>query len=396
VAAAEARRARSARRLCASFAVALVAQVTSRAGAADPAHPADAAPRTRCDATTTLTLVGVDTASRSALFGLSGGGWVEVTLGDTSRARLVSLGAAPLAAASQGAGPLFVVQSCGASCLQPARLQDGVLAPLGEEITAPASATVTALYDSGGTAWIVLHERAGQASLTARTFRLQDRDWKASGTRRVTDAGTPGAVPIPGKQAGIVSGTGRFQAGADADDWLAGLPDLGARRGRLIPLGGDDAVEMSADGVIYRTNDRGAHWRRALWTPWSPTGVQPWSPGDDYEAELAAGDLEPPLPIVWFDHRDPKTQSRIVLSMTTAAGDWTTIATLPATIEPTAGEKLEVQEVLRFPGSLWTLVAGCTAGPTSDTAGTLVLRVLESKGKAQVERIPIRRTEPAQ
>jgi hypothetical protein len=127
---------------------------------------------------------------------------------------------------------------------------------------------------------------------------------------------------------------------------------------------------VAADGVVYRTSDRGATWRRALWTPWAATVVQPWTAGKDYESEPPAGDLAFPFPIVWFDRRDANGPERLVLSTMNDSGDWASAGTFPATIERSGSEGLEIRDILRFGGDRWALVAGCS------DAAEIVLRLI--------------------
>ena len=97
--------------------------------------------------------------------------------------------------------------------------------------------------------------------------------------------------------------------------------------------------------------------------------MQPWTAGKDYESEPPAGDLAFPFPMVWFDRRDPNATEHVVLSTMTDTGEWTTVATLPATIERAASEGLEIRDILRLSGNRWALVAGCS------DAGEIVLRM---------------------
>jgi hypothetical protein len=323
-----------------------------------------------CGASTSLTLLGIDTRGGEALFALPDGGWIDLRLGDTPTALRIPAEARPLAGASTGPGPLIVVRPCGDTCLQPERLAGGSFQALGEALVAPASATVAVTYDNGGAPWIVLHEPSGSGVLDARAFRLTAGEWQPSGRLRVTDVGNSGAFPISTEKDAITSGTGLFRAGAEAGYWLKGLPDLSpSRRGQVIPLGGASAAVVAADGVVYRSSDRGATWRKALWTPWSATVVQPWTAGKDYESEPPAGDLAFPFPMVWFDRRDPNATEHVVLSTMADTGEWTTVATVPATIERAASEGLEIRDILRLSGNRWALVAGCS------DAGEIVLRM---------------------
>ncbi len=355
----------------ASALLAVVLQPGARAQTVEAVQPAR--PRPACDAATPLTLLGIDTRAGEALFALPEGGWIDLRLSDPPSAAWIPAGDRRLTGASIGPGALVVIRPCGDNCLQPERLVDGAFEAYGEALVAPASATVAATYDNGGTPWIVLHEPGGPGVLDARAFRLAagSSEWKPTGRLRVTDVGSTGAFPIASEQDAITSGTGLFRAGAEAGYWLVSLPELpAARRGQVVPLGGAAAVDVAADGVVYRTNDRGATWRRALWTPWSSTVVQPWTVGKDYESEPAAGDLTLPFPLVWFDRRDASGAEKIVLSTMSASGDWSSLATVPATIDGGAGESLEIHDILRLREGRWALVAGCSK------SGEIVLRMI--------------------
>lgn len=338
----------------------------------DAANIANNAPATAvaCDADSALTLVGLDTASGKALFAVanhgSGGGWLELRFAER-RATLAPAGSELVLGSSAGPGAVFAVLACGENCLQPARFSAGRFIALGAALLVPARATVAATYDGGGAPWIVLHEPSDAGVLAARAFRLTDGEWLPRGTLRVTDVGHPGAHAVPGDRQTITSGTGLFSAAAEPRYWLDGLPELApARRGQVVPLGDESAAYVAADGVVYRSHDRGVSWRRSLWTPWSANVVQPWKLGEDYDAELPNGALRLPLPLVWFDHRDPKAPSRILLTEMDADGTWRELAVLPALlprpVAQSAAAPVEVSEVMRFDDGSWLLFGGCVAG----------------------------------
>ncbi|HZI63715.1 MAG TPA: hypothetical protein VFE44_02990, partial [Thermoanaerobaculia bacterium] len=245
-------------------------------GAAQPDPPA--AEQGPCAAGAPLTLIGFDTATGGALFALAGGeqgGWlIELEAGASRALAYPQPAGAPVGGGSFGPGPVFTVAPCGRDCLQPQVWRSGAWQPLGEALPAPATVNVHATYDRGGAPWLVLHRTAG-AGLEARALRLEGGEWIAKGRQRATDAGHPGAVPVPDLPDAVVSGTALFQAGAAPGYWLEGLPALPPeRRGEVTPLGGAAAAYVAADGLVYLTADRGASWRRSAWTPWG-TGLSP-------------------------------------------------------------------------------------------------------------------------
>ena len=359
------------------------------AGAADGAGQAAVAASptpAACDAATPLTLVGLDTASGHALLALPSGAWIDLLLSPTPSARLFPGAGETVAGASIGAGPVFALLACGPDCLQAAEWREGSFAVIGEPLLASTRATTAATYDTGGGRWIVLHEPSGAGVLTTRAFRLEAGEWVAQGVLRVTDTGHPGLLSIPDEPTAVVSGTGHFARGEAARYWLEGLPDVVAgRRGEVVPLGADAAAYIAADGVVYRTLDRGVAWRRAVWTPWSETVVQPWRLGEDYDCEPPSGDLKLPLPLAWFDHRKPDAPTKIVLSEMTGEGAWKTGATVAATLPGSDGALLEITELLRLSDGRWVLLAGCDM---SGTGSTLVLEIAGPKG-VETLRLPI-------
>lgn len=346
------------------LAAALLATVAVALGAA-PASNSNPPRGARCDVETSLTLVGLDTASATALFALpdpaSGAAWLELRFRERT-AVAYAAGSPVVQGTSSGSGPIFSVLSCGNNCLQPARFSAGRFEPLGEALLVPASATVSATYDGGGTPWIVLHEPSGIGVLEVRAFRLVGREWTPRGTLRVTDVGHSGAHAVPGDKESITAGTGLFSPTAEPRYWLDGLPDITpARRGEVVPLGSEYAAYIAADGTVFRTGDRGATWRRSIWTPWSATVVQPWKRGEDYDAEPPNGSLQLPLPLVWFDHRDPKAPSRAVLTEMDSDGAWRQLAALPALLSVAGADSVELTEVIRFDDGTWLLFGGCVA-----------------------------------
>ncbi len=374
------------RRFAGLWLAVLCAVPSGAAEVAGQAVVAASPPPAACDAATPLTLVGLDTASGQVLLALPNGGWIELRLSPTPSARLFPGAAETVTGASIGAGPVFALLGCGPDCLQPAVWREGTFAVLGEPLLAPTRTTTAATYDAGGSPWIVLHEPSGAGVLTTRAFRLEAGEWVAQGVLRVTDTGHPGLLSIPDEPTAVVSGTGHFGRGEAARYWLEGLPDIVAgRRGEVVPLGGKAAAYIAADGIVYRTLDRGAAWRRAVWTPWSDTVVQPWRLGEDYDCEPPSGDLGLPLPLAWFDHRRPNVPTTIVLSEMTGEGAWRAAATVTAMLPGSDGAPLEITELIRLADRRWVLLAGCDA---SGTGATLVLAIAGSSG-IETLRLPI-------
>jgi len=100
-----------------------------------------------CEATTPLTLVGLDTAAGAALFWLpptagAATGWMlELPLGE-GRARAAAERAGnPRSGLSIGPGPVLAGLGCGRNCLQPAVWSGGRWQPVGEPLPIAAGTT---------------------------------------------------------------------------------------------------------------------------------------------------------------------------------------------------------------------------------------------------------------
>ncbi|MEO8503705.1 MAG: hypothetical protein ABI609_07410 [Acidobacteriota bacterium] len=356
------------------------------------ARPAAVAPPI-CDASTSFTLIALDSRERSLLFALPGGGWMELRAGATSpSATLYPADSRVLRGASSGSGPVFVVVECGRDCLEVETFSSGRFETLGEPLVASARTSALAAYDHEGTPWVLLQQSNDGSAIDTRAFHLAGKDWKPAGTRRVTDVGHPGVHAAPGAGDAVTSGTGLFSASAEATTWPKGLPEISAaRRGEIVSLGEDRAAYIAADGAVYRSSDRGATWRRVLWTPWSSDWVQIWTRSVDYDSELPGGALGPSLPMLWFDHRDPKAAPALVLSEMDTTGTWAELATLPAALAVEGGAPAEISEMVRFDDGSWGLFAGCS---TRGSESRLLWETWSAKAGAKRADVAVTRAVP--
>jgi hypothetical protein len=358
---------------------ALLAACLLAAGPGDARPDAPAGEQGPCAAGAPLSLVGFDSASGSALFALGGGEqerWlIELAPGAARALAYPQPAGAPLGSGSFGPGPIFTTVPCGRDCLQPQVWRSGAWQPLGEALPAPATVNVHATYDRGGAPWLILHRAVGAAGVEARALRLEAGEWIAKGRQRATDAGHPGAGPVPDLPDAVASGTALFQAGAAPGYWLEGLPALAPdRRGEVTPLGGPAAAYVAADGLVYLTADRGATWRRSAWTPWG-TGLSPaWRPGEDFRVEPPVGGRRSPLLLTWFDNRIPD-QSGLILTQVSRDGVWSELTRLPARMGPPGSEAREVAHLLAQDDGAWIVLAdGCFAGPGGPALFVATLR----------------------
>lgn len=357
-----------------------------------------------CDSASALTLVGIDTGSGRTLWSLPARagatdgsrttGWlVELTAGDAT-ARLWPDRKNPGDQAtggrfggSVGPGPIVAASPCGASCIQPVAWRAGTWRPLGEPLTLPAAATVSTTYDEGGRPWIVVHGQ-GDAEGWARAwaFRFDGTDWVSRGTLAVTGAGSPPALPAPGRKDAVISGTGLFSAAGKPVQWVKGLPSVPAeRRGEVVPLGGDAAAYLAGDGAVYLSADRGATWRRSTWAPWGRGTTGIWRQGSDYTVDVPVGDRRGALRMAWFDRRDPAAET-MILSRLSPTGHGEVLAQGPAALSTKSGELLPVSHVVAPTATTWILLSGCAA--TAEGSG-LVLRTLDAKGLTAPRLVPI-------
>jgi hypothetical protein len=365
----------------------LVTQTAGGAGAAPEAPAAPGAPADSgegapiCDASSALTLIGMDTRSGEMLFGVPGpeggsrGGWVVRLDGSGSDARAYPDRAGSRYGGSIGPGPVVAVESCGTDCVQPLRWEDSAWRPLGESVTLPAGSTTAATYDESGAPWLMAHAATKQAGLLqAWAYRYEAHLWKSRGGLAVTAVGQPQVTPSPQHPDGVLSGTGLFTAGGPPSTWVEGLPGLPPdRRGQLVALTGSDAAYVSADGIAYLSADGGKSWRRSTWTPWGGDTTGMWRQGADYGIDLPASDHRGVLRLVWYDRRIA-TAEKVVLTRLGQHGEWSQVAEVPADVTSRNGDHLPVTQVLVPRGDSWILLSGCV---TTAAGPGLVLRSVE-------------------
>ena len=356
------------------------------------AAPATAVPPI-CDGSTSLTMIGMDTAAGRTLFsippiGESQTAWIVEVDSAGREARVYPDVAKGRFGGSVGPGPVVAASPCGPSCLQPVRWKDGTWEPLGDSVTAPSAVTFAATYDRTGTAWVVLHAHgAAEGQLKAWAYHLENREWQSRGSAEVTAVGEPQALPAPQRKDGILTGTGLFSASGPPEAWVTGLPSLPAnRRGQLVALTGTSAAYVSGDGVVYLSDDSGKKWRRSTWTPWgAKDAVGIWRQGTDYWVDLPFGDHQAALRLAWFDRRRPSDEV-LVLTRLGTKGDWIRLADAPAEVKSKNDEHLPVTQVL-VQGDTWLLLSGCAA--TAEGSG-LVLRAFDGKAVSAVKLLPLR------
>lgn len=333
---------------------------------AEPAPPAFA-----CNRDSTLTLLGLDSAAGTAVFAApparahEPAWWIEVEIGVggdlAARYRPMADGPRPFAG-SVGPGPVFAARRCGEECLQPVRYRDGDWRPLGSPVAADG-ATVHGTYDRSGRPWLVLHRAAGSddGAVEATAYRLDDDErWQDRGTSKIRAAGTLGAVPDPHADDSVLSGTGRFSAGAPPTAWVSSLPKLAPeRRGELVPAGAaGGAALLDTSYALYTTGDDGGSWQRQRWTPWGSPKAQLWQPGRDYWLDLPAYDRNGPLALAWFDRRR-RDEHRLVLTAWEPGSGWRTAASLPPETRTLDGAVLSFDHLLRPAPDRWVLLSGC-------------------------------------
>ncbi|HEV8238551.1 MAG TPA: hypothetical protein VGS57_04205 [Thermoanaerobaculia bacterium] len=336
----------------------------SALAAALAAEPAIAA--FRCDSTTTLTLLGVDTGASRALYALAqsdgSAGWLLEADFPAGKARVwpAPNGAAPFGE-STGPGAVLAGTRCGPKCLQIVRFRDGGWQPLGEPLLATESATLHLAWDRAGAPWVVLHALAG-SSVSATAYRLEGGDWVSKGALSVRAVGNPGAVPAPVGEEGVTSGDGVFSAGGKPRRFVQALPKLaGAEHGQLVWLGGKAALHLGGDGLLRTTADGGATWEPLHWQPLSPgQGALAWRPGQDYRIELPDGERTAPAAAIWNDRR-VVDKGQLFLATAATAADWRLLLSTPDGILTEGGERLPYSSVLRFGGERWVLLTGCVA-----------------------------------
>jgi hypothetical protein len=332
-----------------------------------PCVPAQAA--FRCDSTTALTLVGLDTEAERALFALpqeeGSAGWL---IDADFKARKARAWPEPVPttrfAGSSGPGAVLAATRCGDQCVQVLRFRDGVWQPIGEPMLASDLTTLHLTWDREGAPWAVLHTASGEKAkrrVVATAYRLRGGDWQSEGAVEVRAIGTPGAVPAPPGEEGITSGDALFAAGGKPRQWLATLPAIpDAASGQIVWLGGEAALYAGPDGKLRRTADGGATWQELRWQPWSGgEGDLSWRPGRDYWIELPDGERAPPPAAIWTDRR-VRDKEKLFLAGQTGAG-WGTLLGTPQGTLTDGGQRLPYNHLFRFAGERWVHATGCVA-----------------------------------
>jgi hypothetical protein len=346
---------RSSRPLAAAFALALAVAAAPALGAF------------RCDSTTALTLVGLDTAAGRAVFALpiSTGAptWlVEADLvAGTARGWQEAASASSRFGGSTGPGPVLAATRCGAQCVQVVRFRGGVWERAGEPLLASQASTLDLTWDRAGSPWAVLHTMGKKGAVTATAYRLENGDWVSKGALVVHGVGSPGAVAAPAGEVGVTSGDGSFTPSAKPRTWVSSFPS-GAGGGEPIWLGGSRALYVAADG-IRSTADGGASWQPLRWQALSEgEGDYSWRAGRDYVVELPDGERTQPAAAVWGDRRIAD-RGRLVLAAQGDDGGWHALARLPDGVLTEGGERLAFNHLLRFAGERWALLTGCVSRP---------------------------------
>lgn len=333
--------------------------------AAALAMPAGAA-LPRCDSSTPLTLVGLDTRERRALFSpppSGDAGWIiELDLESETATAWPDSAADGRFGGSTGPGPVIAASRCGDRCLQPVVFRAGRWERLGEPLLASTTMTYHATWDRRGTPWIVLHTWADTAGTAAKAYRLDGSDWRSEGGMSVHAVGSPGVYPAPEGEDGVVSGDGQFVAGKAPRRWLTGLPAVaGADPGELVWAGGGTAAHVGADGALRWTADGGRRWEELRWQPWSGgEGDLAWRRGRDYWIELPEGDRTSPPVAVWNDQRIP-TKARLFLAQREPKGNWRLLLETPQGLLTEGGDRLPYNHIFRFAADRWVFVTGCVS-----------------------------------
>jgi hypothetical protein len=365
------------RRLCSVLLALFLAATATSAMTAEASGPV-------CGSTNPLTLIGIDTTSGATLFSAPavGGGspWLIEIDGGGSRARLFPDTGKGRFGGSVGPGPVLAAAPCGANCLQPVSWTGSAWQPLGEPLRVPTATTVSSTYDRTGAAWFLVQFPARQnGSVQVEAFRLKGQDWESRGSLAVTAVGQPAALPAPQRKDGVLAGTGLFSASGRPENWVTGVPSLPAnRRGQLIALTGTSAAYLSADGVVYLSDDSGKTWRRSTWTPWggmegADATVGIWRQGSDWWVDLPYGDHEGTLKLAWFDRRVP-SEEKILLTRLGRNGQWARLSEARSEIS-TRSETLSLSQILVPKGDVWILLTGCVSASGVRNSSSLVLRV---------------------
>lgn len=352
--------------------------------------PAGAAPAL-CDGSSAVTLFGLDTSTGRMLFSvpLTGGGNPLLVEVDAAGAQARAYPDSPkgIFGGSTGPGPVLAVTPCGAGCLQPVQWSGGAWQPLGDSLAIPATANVTLTYDMAGIPWVIAHGPADtQGYLKAWAFRLNGRDWESRGSLPVTAVGSPAALPAPQRKDGVVSGTGLFSASGPAEPWVAGLPSLPRdRQGQVVAVTGTSSAYLSADGVVYLSDNSGKTWRRSLWNPWGITGTAGiWRQGSDYWVDLPFGDHRGALRLIWFDRRTP-SEEKLILTRLAPGGEWERLSETRSEVK-SKNATFSLSQIVVPQTDAWFLLSGCAA--TADGSG-LVVRTFDRNGLSGSKLVPL-------
>lgn len=354
-----------------------------------------------CGSSNPLTLIGIDTTSGATLFHAppvgSGNPWTVELSGDGSRARVHPDRLKGRFGGSVGPGPVLAATPCGDNCLQPVGWKGGTWEPVGEPLRVPTATTVTSTYDQTGTAWFLVQFPAKEdGSVRVEGFRLKGRDWESRGALTVMAVGQPAALPAPQRKDGVLVGTGLFSASGRPEHWVTGVPSLpAARRGQLIALTGTSAAYLSADGVVYLSDDSGKRWRRSTWTPWGKPGkegepdstVGIWRQGSDWWVDLPFGDHQGALRLAWFDRRVP-AEEKILLTRLTQKGDWVRLDETRSEIR-TRNEALGLSQILVPKGATWILLSSCVNVSGEGGKSALALRVFDGTSVSSAKLVPL-------
>lgn len=343
-----------------------------------------------CDHNTALTLIGIDTRSGQMLFSvpplaIGGSGWIVELDAAGRQARAWPDPPKGLFSGSVGPGPVLAAIPCGENCVQPMQWNSGSWNPLGEPMRTPTASNLAPSYDDSGTPWLILQGSLGSNGTTQIWgFRFNGHEWESRGSVKVTAVGQPQSLPAPQRKDGILVGTGLFSASGRPEPWVTALPSLPPeRQGQIVALTGTSAAYLSADGVVYLSDDSGKKWRRDTWTPWggkTTEVVGSWLQGSDYWVDLAFGNHQGGLRLVWYDRRIPAAGERILLTRLTPGGGWATLAEAPSEIRTKSGDILPITQVLTPKGNTWILLSACAN--TAQGSG-LVVRVYDGNALSE-------------
>jgi hypothetical protein len=322
----------------------------------------------RCDSTTALTLVGLDTRSERALFALPASGSEPPWLLDADlakgSARAVEETTAGRFGGSRGPGPILAGRRCGDRCLQVVRWRDDAWEPIGKSLTAPEASTLHLTYDREGVPWAAVQTVGEKDAIVAAVLRFDEGKWSMLGSFAVHGVGSSGLLPAPQGERGVSFGDAMFVEGQAPQRFVKTLP-AGAG-GEPLWLGGANAVFVAGDG-LRTTSDGGATWRPVRWQALTGgEGDLAWKAGRDYEIELPEGVAADPFAAIWVDRRvaDRATLDLATLDLApNATSGWSVLLRTPDGILTGDGERLGYSHVIRFDGERWVLMTGCVSRP---------------------------------